>query len=183
MTGVQTCALPIWAALAGESAERRLDASGKKRTGKDTDYGPFGNEVMQTLIYDEVLQAAMRFGREREDGIRGATVYLHTSALPSWLPVEKQIPRIQAWLTEKDGMRDTIEAIRSLEKSRDETWKATDLYDRTSISNRHVRNRLDNLAEEGYIEYEGKWGRGSPKHYSNNCLEDAGQFGHVEFPS
>lgn len=171
-----------WAALAGESAKRK-EVNGEPVTGDATDYGSFGNEVMHTLIHDEVLQAAMRFGREREDGVRGATVYLHTSALPSWLPVEKQIPRIQAWLTEKDGMRDTIEAIRSLEKTRDETWKATDLYDRTSISNRHVRNRLDNLAEEGYIEYEGKWGRGSPKHYSNNCLEDAGQFGHVEFPT
>jgi len=171
-----------WSALAGKSAKRK-EVNGEPLTGNATDYGPFGNEVMHTLIHDEVLQAAMRFGRERKDGVRGATVYLHTSAIPNWLPVEKQIADIHSWLTEKNGMRDTIEAILSLEGWRDEMWKATDLYDRTSISNRHVRNRLDDLAEEGYIEYEGKWGRGTPKHYSNNYLEDAGQFGHVEFPS
>ncbi|WP_254767570.1 hypothetical protein [Salinilacihabitans rarus] len=170
-----------WAALAGESAERREDANGEKLTGNDTDYGPFGNEVMHTLVHDEVLQAAMRFGREREDEIRGATVYLHTSALPGWLPVEKQIAGIHSWLTEKNGMRDTIEAIRSLEGWEDGIWKATDLYDRTSISDRRVRDCLEDLTEEGYIEFEGKWGRGTPKHYSNICLEDAGQFGHVEF--
>ena len=172
-----------WAALAGESAERRKDANGKELNGKDTDYGPFGNEVMHTLVHDEVLQAAMRFGRERKDGVRGATVYLHTSALPGWLPVEKQSPKIHAWLTEKNGMRDTIEAIRSIEGWKQETWKATDLYDRTSISERHVRNRLDDLADEGYIEFEGKWGRGNPKHYSDICLDDTGRFGHVEFPT
>ena len=171
-----------WAALAGKSAERK-EIDGKPLTGNDTDYGPFGNEVMHTLVHDEVLQAAMRFGREREDGVRGATVYLHTSALPSWLPVEKQIADIHSWLTEKNGMRDTIKAIRSLEGWRNEIWKAPELYDQISISNRRVRDCLENLVEEGYIKFEGKWGRGGPKHYSNICLEDAGHFGHVEFPT
>lgn len=169
-----------WAALAGESAEAK-EVNGERLTGNDTDYGPFGNEVMYTLIHDEVLQAAMRFGREEEDGVRGATVYLHTSALPNWVPVEKQIAWIQSWLTEKDGMKDTIEAIRSLDGWKHKEWSTTALYDHTSVSNRWVRECLGYLADEGYIKFEGKWGQGTPKHYTNICLEDAGNFGHVEF--
>jgi len=172
-----------WAALAGESAERRV-VNGQKTTGKETDYGSFGNKVMHTLVHDEVFQAAMRFGREKENGEQGATVFIHTAAIPAWLPVEKQIidEDVQSWLTEKNGMKDTIDAIRSLDGWKDTVWKSTELYDHVSTSNRNVRNRLDDLVEAGYISFEGKWGHGTPKHYTNICLEDAGCFGHVEWP-
>jgi hypothetical protein len=95
--------------------------------------------------------------------------------------VEKQVADIQSWLTEKNGVKQTIEAIRSLDAWEHEDWPATDLYENTSVSERRVRDCLEDLADEGYIEFEGKWGQGLPKYYSNLCLEDAGDFGHVEF--
>jgi len=169
-----------WSALAGESAEAK-EVDGKRLTGKDTDYGPFGNKVMHTLVHDEVLQAAMRFGREEVNGNRGATVYLHTSAIPEWLPVEKQVPSIQSWVTKEDGIRDTIEAIRSLEGWKHTEWRATALYDHTSVTEKQVRNCLEDLADAEYIECRGKKGQGNALHYANCRLEEAGSFGHVEF--
>lgn len=171
-----------WAALSGVSAERKV-VNGKKVRGTDTDFGTFGNEVMHTLVHDEVLQAAMRFGREKEEGMRGATVYLHTSAIPPWLPVEKKIPDIQSWIRGKSGKRKTVEAILELNSWQDRDWKTTEVYPHVSGLTKHtVRNCLDYLAEEGYIEFQGKRGQGQPKHYANICLEDADRFGHVEFP-
>lgn len=171
-----------WAALAGESAERK-EEDGETFRGLETDFGPFGNEVMHTLVHDEVFQAAMRFGREEEDGVRGATVYLHTAALPSWLPVERQILDIHSWIRGEKGMRKTVEAIPQLEGWQRRVWKATELYPLIPELDEHtVRDRLDDLVEEGYINLEGKWGQGNAKHYKNISLEDAGRFGHVEFP-
>jgi len=171
-----------WAALAGESAKRK-SINGEKTTGKDTDFGQFGNRVMHTLTHDEVLQAAMRFGREETDGVRGATVYVHTSAVPPWLPVKKEIPSIHSWTRAKGGMQKTAEAITELNDWQNCEWKSTDLYPHLAeLKRRTVRNCLDNLADEGYIKFEGKWGQGTPKHYTNICLEDAGRFGHLEFP-
>jgi len=170
-----------WCAFAGIPAEVKKDKNGEERRGPETDYGSYGNRVMRTFIHDEVLQAVMRFGRKETNGEKGATVYIHTCAFPPWLPIETQIADIDAWLTEKDGMIDTIEAIQSLDGWRHKEWPATALYDHVSISGHQVRNRLDVLAEEGYIHFEGRWGQGKSKHYTNICLEDAGQFGHVEF--
>jgi len=172
-----------WSAFDGVSAEV-TEVDGEELRGNDTDYGRFGNSIMKTFIHDEVLQAAMRFGRKKVDGVRGATVYLHTSAIPEWLPVEKQIPSIQSWIKEDDkthGMRDTIDAIHSVEGWSTHEWRATSLYDGVSVSDKWVRDCLDDLTDYGYIKFEGKKGQGQPKHYTNICLEDAGNFGHVDF--
>jgi hypothetical protein len=170
-----------WSALAGVSA-RRKTVDGEELTGNNTDYGQFGNQVMQTVIHDEVLQAAMRFGRkESEDGTRGATIYLHTSAIPEWLPVEKQIPEIHSWQTEKNGMRDVIGAIRSLDAWDSREWKATELYDHTSIVDKQVRNCLEKLDGQNYIVNCGSKGQGGALHYADHRLNEAGEFGHVEF--
>jgi hypothetical protein len=171
-----------WAALAGESAKRK-EADGRVIRGSQTDFGAFGNEVMHTFVHDEVFQAAMRFGREEVNGERGATVYLHTSAIPSWLPVEIQIPDIHSWTRRKEGMRKTVEAIREIEDWRTRLWKTTDVYPQVSeIKNRTVRNCLDTLTEQEYIEFTGTEGRGQKKCYKNLTLEEAGHFGNVEFP-
>jgi hypothetical protein len=169
-----------WSALAGESAERR-EINGEPIRGPQTDFGSFGNEVMRTLVHDEVFQAAMRFGREEVNGERGATVYLHTSAIPSWLPVEKQIPNIHSWTRGDKGMRKTVEAITQIDEWQGCLWKTTDVYPHISeFHHRTIRDRLDDLTEEGYIRFEGKDGK--TKCYTNIHLEDAGRFGHVEFP-
>lgn len=171
-----------WCAFAGKSAEVTT-IEGEELRGPDTDYGSYGNQVMWTFIHDEVLQAGMRFGREESDGEKGATVYLHTSAIPTWLPVEKQVPDIHAWTSFKEGMLKTVRAIPEVDDWQSSVWESTDVYPYVSdITKRTVRNCLDSLVEEGYLKFEGKRGQGTPSHYSNSCLEDAGSFGHVEFP-
>lgn len=72
--------LKKWGALLGETVEP-VRVGGQRRT----DYGEIGERLLKHVREAEVLQAALRFGR---DG-GGATVYLHTSALPEWLPVEE----------------------------------------------------------------------------------------------
>ena len=169
-----------WCAFAGESAKVKT-VDGEELRGSQTDYGEYGNQVMNTFLHDEVLQAAMRFGRKDSDGTKGATVYIHTCAFPEWLPIETHIADIQSWNTEKDGMKDTIDAIQSLEEWKHVVWSSTSLYDNTSISNYWVRDRLDDLVDQGYINFEGRQGQGGTKHYTNICLGSAGSFGHVEF--
>lgn len=172
-----------WSAFAGKSAEVTT-IEGEELRGPDTDYGSYGNQVMWTFIHDEVLQAAMRFGREESDGEKGATVYLHTSAVPTWLPVEKQVPEIHPWTGFKKGMLKTVRAIPEVDNWQSSVWKSTDVYPYVSgISNRTVRNCLDSLVEEGYLESEDERSQGGTNHYSNSYLEDAGSFGHVEFPA
>lgn len=172
--------IQLWSAFAGVSASRR-SVEGEELSGKATDYGPYGNSVMRTMVHNEVLQAAMRFGRQESNGERGATVYIHTCAIPDWISVKKRIPEVQSWTTGKQGMKDVIEAIKSLEGWRDDEWRATALYDYTSIGERQVRDCLEDLADAGYIECCGKKGRGNALHYSNDHLDKAGTFGHVEF--
>lgn len=174
--------IKMWSAFAAHSAERKF-IEGEEQSGVDTDYGEFGNRVMKTYLHDEVLQAAMRFGREEVDGVRGATVYIHTAAIPEWVPVEKQILEIDSWQTQKDGVPQVIEAIRSLSSWEDDVWKSTDLYGLTELSDRQVRSHLDSLADSGYIERLGKKGTGNTLHYANVCLDEAGVYGHVEFPN
>jgi hypothetical protein len=168
-----------WAALAGASAQRRESTSGK-----GTNFGGFGNKVWHTLVHDEVFQAAMRFGRDRTEGQQETTVYIQTTALSSWLPVEENIPDIQPWTTtgqKKHGMRDTIDAIQTLDGWHHREWKATELYDHAEITDKTVRNRLEDLDDQGYIECRGKKGQGGALHYIDLCLDNAGSFGHVEF--
>ncbi|MBV0924604.1 hypothetical protein KTS45_10380 [Halomicroarcula limicola] len=164
-----------WGALAGYSVERHEGTSGK-----DTDYGYFGNRVMEALIRNEVLQAVMRFGRKEVEGEKGATVYVHTSALPDWVEPEKRIVSVDSWMTQKDGMKQVIEAIRELDKRDIRDWKTGDVADRVSIHARYTREHLKNLVEQGYLEsWQG--GRGNAFHFSNVCVEEAPEYGYVEF--
>ncbi|WP_049915161.1 hypothetical protein [Natrialba taiwanensis] len=164
-----------WGALAGYSIERQEGTSGE-----DTDYGYFGNRVMEALIRNEVLQAVMRFGREEVDGEKGATVYVHTSALPEWIEPEKRIVSVDSWMTQENGMKQVIEAIRELNERDIREWKTGDVADRISIYARYTREHLKNLVEQGYLEsWQG--GRGNAFHFSNVCIEEAPEYGHVEF--
>lgn len=95
--------------------------------------------------------------------------------------LEKQIPEIYAWQTEKDGMRDVIDAIQSLDWWKRKEWKATELYNSTTSSDKQVRNCLATFVDQGYIINCGKKGQRGALHYANECLEDSGWFGHVEF--
>ncbi|WP_423999364.1 winged helix-turn-helix domain-containing protein [Haloarcula salina] len=167
-----------WSALAGHSAERREGTEGKA-----TDYGFFGNCVMKALVQNEVLQAVMRFGREEQNGEKGATVYVHTSALPDWVEPEKQLVSVDSWITPKNGMRQVIDAIYDLEGWRKREWKVGKIADRVSISHSYARKHLKTLVEQGYLDSRkaGRGGGGGAWHFSNVCLEEAAKYGHVEF--
>lgn len=164
-----------WSALAGHSAERREGTSGKA-----TDYGYFGNRVMEALVQNEVLQAVMRFGREEKNGEKGATVYVHTSALPEWVDPEKRFVSVNSWMTQKDGMKQVIEAIQELEDWQTQEWKTGDVAPCVFIKERTTREHLKTLVEQGYLDsWQG--GQGNAHHFSNVCLEEAPEYGHVEF--
>lgn len=164
-----------WSALAGHSAERQDGTSGKA-----TDYGYFGNRVMEALVQNEVLQAVMRFGREEQNGEKGATVYVHTSALPEWVEPKKRLVAVDSWITQEDGMKQVIEAIPELEDWQTRDWKTGEVADRTSISERYTREHLKTLVEHEYLNsWQG--GRGNALHFSNVRLEEIPEYGHVEF--
>lgn len=164
-----------WSALAGHSAKRRPGTAGKA-----TDYGHFGNRVMEALVQNEVLQAVMRFGREEKNGEKGATVYVHTSALPKWVEPEKRLVSVDSWISQKNGMQQVIEAIYTLDDWQIREWKTGEIADRVTISERYARKHLKTLVEQGYLESRTA-GRGGAFHFSNICLEKAGEYGHVEF--
>lgn len=165
-----------WSALVGRSAKRR-----EGTYGKETDYGYFGNRVMQGLVHNEVLQAAMRFGREEQDGKKGATVYVHTSALPEWVEPEKRIVSVDTWMTEENGMRQVIEAIPDLDHWPHGEWKTGDVAEHVSISGRYAREHLKTLVSHGYLSSH-RGGRGNAHHFSNSHLKEALRYGHVDFP-
>jgi hypothetical protein len=143
-----------WGALAGEAIERVSDDGGM-----DLDYGSFGNDILQDMRENEVLQAVMRFGR---DG-NSTAVYVSTAALPGWVPVAAN-GEIKKW---SDGMEQVLDAV----GDRDE-WRTSDLFTDTgdqstlettaadSISKRQVRRNLTKLYELGFLnQYEesGGW--------------------------
>jgi len=164
-----------WSALAGHSAERRAGTAGKT-----TDYGYFGNRVMEALVQNEVLQAVMRFGREEQNDEKGATVYVHTSALPDWVEPEKRLVSVDSWMTQRDGMKQVIEAIYDFDDWRTREWKVGEIADRVTISDRYTREHLKTLVEHGYLDSRTA-GRGGAYHFSNVSLEVAPEYGHVEF--
>lgn len=165
-----------WSALANYSTERREGTEGK-----DTDYGHFGNCVMEAQIKNEVLQAAMRFGRSEEYGEKGATVYVHTSALPEWVEPEKRLVSVDSWMTQKNGMRQVIESIRNFNSWKTREWKVGEVADSVTISEKYTREHLKTLVEHGYLDSR-KAGRGGAFHFSNIRLEEAQKYGHVDFP-
>lgn len=172
-----------WAALFGESVSIIEGPDGKRTTGMGADYGPFGNIFLKSMREDRVLQAVMRFGRKETDGVRGATVYVHTAALPIWTEIDKQTAKIYSWKHgEYDGMDQVITAILDRKNWKTEEWRSDEIAERTEISVQQVRTHLRKRLSEQfqYIGYERR-GRGRPYYWHNICLEMVGEHGHVSF--
>jgi DNA-binding transcriptional ArsR family regulator len=152
----------MWGALAGRSVER---GDGK---GMDLDYGEFGNKVLRHMREYEVLQAVLRFGRNEFP----TTLYVHTAALPEWVPVEAK-GQIERW---SKGVQAVVEV---LENDAPDEWRTSDVAEQVSISKRQVRTNLSRLAESGYIEKR-KEGRGYTWVVTDEAIDQLGQ---VEFRS
>lgn len=152
-----------WGALAG------VAVTANDERGFDRSYGAFGDEILENMREHVVLQAAMRFGR---DG-KGATVYLHTGAIPEWVPIAGRARLIGEW---SDGFWQVYEVIRNREE-----WSMADIVigdpDKRvlnvdhpkPIGERQVRRHLTYLTKLGYIECR-KEGNGYV--WSNVRLDD-----------
>jgi hypothetical protein len=170
--------IELWGALAGYSITRKKDQDGNPTAGTDLDFGPFGNQILKDSRENEVFQAAMRFGR---DEANSAIIYIHTAAIPDWLELKKDIPSIHAWDKDK-GVTKVVNAIKDREGWQTNEWKTTELAESVdNLSKRQVLNVLkDPLQKEGHIQSR-RGGRGNGYIWSNVCLEDAGEYGIVEW--
>lgn len=153
--------IEMWAALAGESTSR-------EGYGMETDFGEFGNQILHGMRENDVLQAVMRFGRDS----RGATVYVHTAALPEWVEREKPISKIHPW---SEGMKEALDTIKELDKAE---WRTKEIAERVSVSANQVRDHLKTLESYNYVNCQNE-GRGFT--WSDQALDDIGEYGHVEF--
>lgn len=89
-----------------------------------------------------VAQAVLRFGRRD-----GATVFIHSSALPEWM---------NAMVEELDGTmrpRGEQEVIQALQELSEAT--TAEVTDRTNVTENTVRKHLNSLATEGLVSKEG----------------------------
>jgi predicted transcriptional regulator len=156
--------LRMWGAPAGEKVEVNRDEG----RGMDLDYGEFGNKVLRNMREHEVLQAVLRFGRNESP----TTVYVHTAALPEWVPLEAE-GQINTW------SKGTEEIIELLKFESPNEWRTADVSEKVSISQRQVRTNLNQLADDGYVEKQ-KEGRGITWVVTDETIDRLGQ---VEFLS
>ena len=152
-----------WGALSGEHIERVGDGKGM-----DLDYGEFGNKILRQMREYEVLQAVLRFGRNESP----TTVYVHTAALPEWVPVEAE-GHIERW------SKGTREVVKVLEADAPDEWRTSDVAEQVSISKRQVRTNLNQLADDGCVERREE-GRGITWVVTDESIDRLGQ---VEFRS
>ena len=152
-----------WAALDGRSISRV-----ESTKGMDQDFGAYGNRILHGMREKEVLQAMMRFGRDAG----GATVYVHTAALPEWVERDEYVEEIRLWA---DGMKEVLDAISSVWKSE---WRTKHIAEQVSVSSQQVRDHLHSLTDFGYISCRNE-GRGYM--WSDRNIKNISKRGHVQF--
>jgi len=151
-----------WGAYAGETVER---GDGK---GTDLSYGGFGDDVLTHMREHDTLQAAMRFGR---DG-NGAVVYVHTDTLPEWVPLAGEARVVR---TRDDGERQVLDAIDGRKR-----WTTADVADAVDVTERRVRQILDELVEDGVVEKGAHPDDGRVIEWADAGVDDLDD--HVELP-
>lgn len=139
-----------------------IDPEGR---GKDRDYGSeIGNKILEQMREKQTLQNILRFGR---DG-GGATIILHTSAYPDWLPIAGH-GKIDSW---SEGMREVVEAWQDLPAVAVTASDVAD-HDAVSVSDRRVRSLLSMLAEDhGLVEQEKGEGANGAHLYADAGVKD-----------
>jgi hypothetical protein len=128
-----------WAALAGEEVHR----TGR---GSTLDYNsPVGNELLRHMQEDQVMQAALRFGRDSG----GALVFAHTAALRPDLPVVAEGTVVETF---SKGAQATARALSQLASRRKLTiGDVVDALDEPP-ERRTVRRHLNRFVDAGYLE-------------------------------
>jgi hypothetical protein len=151
-----------WGALNGHSIERR-------GTGLDADYGSFGNAVLRSMRESRVFQALMRFGRND----RSTTVYVHTAALPEYVPVRASA-EVTLW-TETD--KKVIDALQK------QSSGATtgEFAEKVNVSTRQVRTILNELGDIGAVRREPHPQDGRKTLWTGEGLSQLHLLGYVRF--
>lgn len=132
-----------WAAFAGEAVTR---------TGRGTrlDYGSdVANTALRHMREDQVMQAALRFGRDTD----GAVVLVHTAALRDDLPV---VGRGEVMRTFTGTAQAVAEVVAGMVGRRFTSRDVRDRLEYTDIdvSARTVRRVLAEFADAGYLDRE-----------------------------
>jgi hypothetical protein len=152
-------------AWAGET----IDPQGK---GNDRDYGSkFGNAVHEQMAENQTAQNILRVGR---DG-NGATVIIHTSAIPDWVPIH-DTGSVKQW---SNGEKQVYETWRSFSETFTDKGIPTaeihellsDLHD-NPISERYVRNVLSALEDRGLLRRDQSDDDGRKHVWSDTGLRD-----------
>jgi len=128
-----------WAALAGEEVHRTGH-------GSTLDYNSrIGNQLLQHMQEDQVMQAALRFGRDSG----GALVFAHTAALRADLPVVAEGQVVESF---SKGAQATADALAQLAGRRKVT--ISDVVDvrPDPPERRTVRRHLNRFVDAGYLE-------------------------------
>lgn len=124
--------------------------------GEPREYSGVGRQIAAHMTENQVLQAMMRFGR---DG-GGATVYVHTRAVPSWVPIENA-PGVISFRGDDDGRTDGEHGIKQVWRYALETdeFARSDASKAVDVSERTVKRALKELVENGALEKEWAGGR------------------------
>lgn len=150
-----------WSALFG------FEASGTK-TGTAKSYGAFGDELLQHMRENEVLQAVFRFARDGS----GATVYVNTAAIPPWLPREIALGVSR---TRTSTEREIIDVLSNKGKA-----SGTEIATKVDKHPNTVRSHLRTLQKEGIVRKTGK-NKGTQWH--DDGLSNANKYGAVDLNS
>lgn len=179
--------LKKWAAFMNEATGREVGKDGTVSRGSDLRYTGRGDELLKGMRENETLQAVMRFGRDGD----GATVYIHTGALPDWVECEQLNFEIKTWYRGKQkGRQEIVDAIEHFPDWCSAEWTTSELTDLVIERNSHtkgqdldtVRHRvqynLNKLKEDGLISSRQRVPRGT-HYWSNKNLHRTGKFGYV----
>lgn len=178
----------MWAALCGRGVEPETNDEGTRLSGRNLSFGEFGDRILHSVREDDVLQAVMRYGRSPdENGNRGATVYVHTSALPGWVQPEVQISQVHLWEND-NGTTDVLSVLQG-HGDNDTEWTVPLVREvlvalqgeKNAVSMRTVRRELNRFAKHGIVTKvcpagTGS-GKGSAKLYIPDRLSELIEFG------
>jgi len=117
--------------------------------GIDKSFGDVGDPIMNSFREAMVGQAILRFGREGQ----GATVYVHTSAIPEDIPITKKRRDYSSTATQ------LVEYMLSQDK---EVFETSKFYESLIATRQGIRQTLDNTeiferVEEGKGPKPSKW--------------------------
>jgi predicted HTH transcriptional regulator len=121
-------------------------------------------------VYATTAQAIFRVARS--DDIDGAEIFVHTAAIPNWIPVEYVSDEKIRVRTDEEHM--SIQAVEELEVA-----TTAEIADMVDHGERCVRKHLNNLAREGYVEKREERGKAV---WRDAGLEEVCWWGEVDLP-